>query len=339
MKRGKLVSFTDRGAMLLPRIADALPDALTERYARTVDLSLAGTSLSRFAQQAMVDCDFLVFVGAAGLAVRAVAPYLAGKDKDPAVLVIDEGGRFVIPVLSGHLGGANTLAERLAAALGGAAVITTATDGRGLFAADTWAAANGCTVMNTAAIRHISGALLRGDTVGLLSDFAVRGALPAQLCQTDSAEAGVYIGFDRAARPYAHTLHLVPRIAHIGIGCRRGASEASIARAVDAALGVCHVPLEAVKTAATIAIKRDEAGLLQFCTARGLPLASFTAHELATAQGDFTASTFVAQTVGVDNVCERAAVCAAGGGRLLCRKTALDGVTAAVAVEHWEVVF
>ena len=164
MKHAKFVSFTEIGAQTAAKAARLLPDFLCERYARTVDLSLSNTSLPRFAQQAMVDCDLIVFVGAAGIAVRAAAPYLAGKAYDPAVVVIDEQGRFVIPLLSGHLGGANELAGRLAEGLGATAVITTATDGRAVFAVDSWAKSHECVVFDPENIKYISGALLRGDT-------------------------------------------------------------------------------------------------------------------------------------------------------------------------------
>ena len=167
-----------------------------QRYARTVDLSLSNTSLPRFAQQAMVDCDLIVFVGAAGIAVRAAAPYLAGKAYDPAVVVIDEQGRFVIPLLSGHLGGANELAGRLAEGLGATAVITTATDGRAVFAVDSWAKSHECVVFDPENIKYISGALLRGDTVGLRSAFPVDGLLPAHIDTKTAAESGFVIGFD-----------------------------------------------------------------------------------------------------------------------------------------------
>lgn len=339
MIRAKLVSFTGRGAALAERVAAALPDARCERYARTVDPSLHGTRLSRFAQQAMVDCDLIVFIGAAGIAVRAIAPYLAGKAFDPAVLVLDENGKFVISLISGHLGGANALAERLAGALGAQPVITTATDGRGVFAVDTWAKAQGCVVYDTPGIKFVSGALLRNDPVGLASDFPVDGILPALVRLNGACEAGFTVGFDVTAQPFPHTLHLVPRIVSLGLGCRRGTTRETIERVVFETLRAAGVPMEGVRVAASIDRKADEAGLLAFCAAHGLEFVTYPAQTLEAAAGDFTPSAFVQKTVGVDNVCERAAVCAADGGRLICRKTARDGVTVALAIPDWRVRF
>ena len=122
--------------------------------------------------------DALIFVGAAGIAVRSIAPHVVSKTTDPAVVVIDEAGRFVIPILSGHLGGANALALCLASITGGQAVVTTATDVNGVFAFDDWARRMNCAVENTDLIREISGTLLRGGIVPVCSDFEISGEVP-----------------------------------------------------------------------------------------------------------------------------------------------------------------
>ena len=118
---------------------------------------------------------FICFLIGVVIAVRSCAPYLQGKQYDPAVLVVDENAKFVISLLSGHIGGANALTEQLAQALGAQSVITTATDGRHAFAVDTWAQQNDCTVHEVPRIKHISGAVLAGDSVGLHSDFPLEG--------------------------------------------------------------------------------------------------------------------------------------------------------------------
>ncbi len=339
MIHAKLVSFTENGAKTLARIAELLKGEYVERYFRTVDPSLSGTSLSRFAQQAMVDCSLIVFVGAAGIAVRSIAPYLKGKAFDPAVLVVDEKANFVIPLISGHLGGANRLAERIADGLGAQAVITTATDVNGVFAVDTWAKTHGCVVWDVPNVRHISGALLRGETIGLKSRFPIEGLLPAHISLNLESETGIFVGYDINAKPYTHTLHLIPRIVHLGIGCRRGISAEAVGNAVQAVLDKLGIPLAAVCAVASIDAKKDEPGLLLFCQSHGLPFMTFATDELQNVSGAFTSSGFVRQTVGVDNVCERSAVCSSGIGKLLCRKTAINGVTVALAEQDWRITF
>ena len=336
---GKVVSFTGRGAETGRRIAALLGEGKIECYARGVDPSLEGTQLARMVQQAMVDCNLLVFVGACGIAVRAIAPYLQGKAYDPAVLVVDEGAKFVIPLVSGHLGGANALAVRLAEGLGAQAVVTTATDGRGLFAVDTWAREHGCTVLNPGEIRFVSAALLRGESVGLQTDVPGQGAIPRYIKQGGGQDAGVTVASSGARQPFAHTLHLVPRIVCVGLGCRRGASRQAVEQAVGAALKQAGVHIAALQAVASIDVKRDEAGLLDFCKDHNLPAVFYSAGELRLAPGRFTASDFVQQAVGVDNVCERAAVWHTGGGKLLMAKTAHDGVTVALAAQNWGMEF
>ena len=162
------LAFTDTGLALARRLADALPGSVDRCGSGGV--SLAGWTALQFAQS-----DALVFVGAVGIAVRAIAPYCRSKASDPAVVVLDECGRFAVPVLSGHLGGANDLARALAAVCGAVPVITTATDAHGIFAVDEWAKHQNCTVLEAERIKHVSSKLLAGQSVRFAAEFPVQG--------------------------------------------------------------------------------------------------------------------------------------------------------------------
>lgn len=265
-----------------------------------------------------------MFVGAAGIAVRAIAPHVRDKFSDPAVVSVDEAGRFAVPLLSGHVGGANELARRVAALTGGQAAVSTATDVNGLFAVDVWAQERNMALTDRTLAKEVSAALLEGRPVGFASDF---GHPCPEGLTTGTAELGVWITDRTGEGPFPRALRLAPRSLILGIGCRRGTPEAAIAAAADAALA--GLAPEAVAGVATIELKKDEPGLLAFCARRGLPLTTYSAEALAAVAGDFTPSAFVQGITGVDNVCERAA--AAAGGRIIVPKQANNGVTAAVA--------
>ena len=198
----------------------------------------------------------MIFVSSVGLAVREVAPHLKSKATDPAVLVLDELGRYVIPVLSGHIGGANELAKALAASLGAQAVITTATDINGRFSVDAWAVQNGCAIASLPLAKAVSAAVLEGD-VPFLSDFPVVTDLPRGLAPGDTGALGVYIGVYEKT-PFAKTLRLVPRVVRLGIGCRKGTDEETIRAAVNEALAAHGIDRRAVKCAASIDLKAEE---------------------------------------------------------------------------------
>ncbi len=267
----------------------------------------------------------LVFVGAAGIAVRAIAPFLSGKAEDPAVVCVREDGHFVIPLLSGHLGGANALAERIAGITGGVAVITTATDIRGVFSVDLWAKKQGLHVLKPDRIKEVSAKLLRGEGITVSSPWPIAGSLPENVTAGENGEVRV-----SWRRLDTGSLLLVPRILYLGVGCRRGADiqvlESSFRRFCEER-GVLP---QAICAAASIDRKRDEDGLLAFCDKQRWPISFYTAEELRNVEGVFTSSAFVGRQVGVDNVCERAAVLRSAGS-LVEKKHASDGVTFALA--------
>lgn len=279
--------------------------------------------------------DAMIFVGSCGIAVRKIAPYVKDKTTDPAVLAVDELGTYVIPLLSGHIGGANELALRLAENLGAMPVITTATDINHKFSVDTWAVRNGYVMSNLCRAKVVSSDILEKD-VPLHSDFPVMTELPSGVVYGEEGSVGICISVYQK-EPFARTLRLIPPILHLGIGCRKGTSVAAIREAVDMVLKQQDIDCRALKCVASINLKAGEEGLLQFCEERKLPVAFYSAEELKAVPGEFTPSEFVQSVTGVDNVCERAALM--GAETLIVRKTAWNGVTVAVAAEHWEVHF
>lgn len=331
-----VIAFTARGL----RLAERLPGQLSADGVETRLCACFGgarVSAAEWAKQAFDEADALLFIGAAGIAVRCVAPLLRSKLTDPAVLVMDEGGRFCISLLSGHAGGANRLAERIASLCGAAPVVTTATDGRGIFAVDEWAARFGCALVPKDAIRQVSGALLAGKPVAFLSDFPIAGELPKGFTDEALPEGPCVRVTCSAADGGPQCLRVVPRAAILGVGCRRGIAEEAIAAAVDEFLSLHRWERASIREVCSIDLKRDEEGLLAFCRSLGVPARFFPADTLAQMQGDFSSSGFVASVTGVGNVCERAAVC--GGGRLALPKFVREGVTVALALAPVELSF
>lgn len=331
--RISIISFTGNGDILNKRLGSVLRDDDVIHTGH--GFSKRNNSLAEWTKNAFKSSDALIFIGAAGIAVRAAAPYIRGKDKDPAVIVMDEAARFVIPVLSGHIGGANSLARRIAGEIGAQAVITTATDINGVWAADAWASENGYAVYNPEEIKHISGELLRGGSVGLISHFPVCGALPKGVSFSSGGRYGILIA-DTPEYPFEHTLVIIPKRITVGAGSRSGASGEEMLKLYQNIKNNCGFEDCAVESVATIDIKRGEKSIERLAEYIGCNIIYYSADELNKAEGIFNGSEFVKKVTGVDNVCERAA---ALRGKVIAPKTAGKGVTAAAAEREIKVVF
>jgi cobalt-precorrin 5A hydrolase len=314
--RPVVVAFTQAGALLALRVARTLNGRAfaPERHAGGGVESLTGTVFD-WAREWFSGSEALIFVSAAGIAVRAIAPHVKDKMTDPAVVVLDDAGNNVISLLSGHAGGGNELARKIAAVTGGRAVVTTATDTHGIESVDEWAVRNDCAVENAEAVKRISAAMLEAPV--------------------STVSVGVAVTDESIVPPWPVTLWLRPRVLVLGIGCRRGVAKAALAAAAEDFLrGAGRSPL-ALKAAASIDLKRNEPAILDFCRERGIPFLTYGAEELRAVQGSFSSSRRVLEVTGVDNVCERAAVLAAGNdssmGILLRSKTRYPEISLALA--------
>ena len=277
-----------------------------------VQTNSRGLSLSDWTRQQFAEKNAIVVIGACGIAVRMIAPFVSDKLSDSPVVVADEAGTFVIPLLSGHMGGANELAEQIAGQIGGIPVITTATDVNHTFSVDLFAKKCGLSIYNREGIAKVSAKILDGKT----PDIAISSE------KTD-LEQGV--------------LGLQPREYILGIGCRRGKSFEELDAFIQKWLDHAGIEKRLVRAAASIDLKKEEEGLLRWCMANRIPFLTYSAEELKQVKGDFQESSFVKEKTGVDNVCERAAMKAANEeGTFILRKQAENGITIAIVKYDWK---
>lgn len=273
--------------------------------------------------------EILIFVGACGIAVRAIAPYVRSKLHDPGVLVVDECGTYVISLLSGHIGRANEYAKTVASLLGAQPVITTATDRSGLFAVDDWAAENGLRVMTPERIREISSRILAGERVGFYSAFPVAGSMPEELTGGE-AQTGIVVSDRPASDRFPVTCRLLPMDLVVGIGCKKGKSVSELQAFLKQVFMTYGLDMERIGKITSISLKAQEEGLILLARALHVPFVTYSAEELETAVGSFAESDFVRQKTGVSNVCERSACLGSGGGKRLVAKQSENGMTIAV---------
>ena len=302
-------------------------------------------SLQTWTENAFSKAQVLIFVGAEGIAVRAIAPFVQDKFKDPAALVVDEKGTYVIPVLSGHVGGANAYALQLAEKLQAQAVITTATDINQKFAVDVFAKKNQLFIKDRAWAKEISAAILGGEKIGFFCEGQVTGTIPEEVVTEQvigtMPEEGKVTERHRINVGIHNTCQLIPKTVTVGIGCRKGKSAEEIEIFVLEQLGKQQIAMESISCVASVDKKKNEAGILAFCEKYGLEFQTFSPEELERVPGEYTQSEFVEKTIGVGNVCERAAICAWKQNRahILQPKTAQNGKTLAIAEKEWSVRF
>ncbi|MGV8908046.1 MAG: precorrin-3B C(17)-methyltransferase [Propionicimonas sp.] len=234
--------------------------------------------------QAWVECDLIVSHLALGATTRIIAPLLTSKKTDPGVVVIDDAGRFVVPLVGGHTGGANTLATRIAAGLDATAVLTTATDSLGLPALDTlgWPCSGD--------VAGVTRAILDGLPVAIVR--AGRWPLPPMPSTVTLVEADGHVPADAVAQvlvtdkatPIAHylpTVVLNPPSLVAGLGCNRGTSQAALLALLSDTFATAGLTCKSLAALTSVDAKADEPGLIELAASLGVPLITYPAELLA----------------------------------------------------------
>jgi cobalt-precorrin 5A hydrolase len=344
-----IVAVTRHGVTLALQIQSRLPGSLCyvplrHRFA----LAMGARGFDRLADvfsSLWFQCRALVCIMATGIVVRQIAPLLRHKSEDPAVVVLDERGDFVISLVSGHLGGANRLAVEIAAITGGQPVVTTASDVRNRPALDLIAREIGLEIEDSAMVARLTRAFLEDEEVWVydldqhlaahlgaarkvrwLSAASGSDGLPSADC------VGIWVS-EKLAPPGSSCLQLRPRNLVVGVGCNRGTGAEEILGLIQQVFTEAGLALASIRNLASIDIKAEEAGLVEAARRLGRPLRFFSRQDLETVEVPNPSST-VANHIGVASVCEAAALLSAsdqGQSLILVPKHKTVNVTVAVA--------
>lgn len=334
-----ICAFTEKGFTQIEKLKAFFSDIYWNVKSQEEDLTL-------FVKDAFSKRLPLIFVGATGIAVRTIAPFITNKMSDSPVLVMDEMGKFIIPVLSGHVGGANKIAHLITEKTGAESVITTATDNHNLFAIDVFAIENGFTIVNKDGIKKVSSKILNGEKINIKSEEEIEiinNNIPSEVEWkdfNDSSFTDVLISsknYSEEERNSLCLLQLKPKKYCAGIGCKKGKSFEELNDFIKKELNL--ISMEEVYSISSIDLKKEELGLMTIAQYYNIPFYTYSAEELNSVKGDFTESDFVAQTTGVSNVCERAAALTSGNSNLVLKKISSNGMTLALGITKSKINF
>ena len=340
--RTAIWALTPNGVQLARKIAEGMADStlfLSEKLEASIEGAVHYARLKDEVDRQFAGFPRHVFIMATGIVVRIIAPHLAHKTKDPAVVVCDEAGQFAISLVSGHIGGANTLARDVARVTAGLPVITTATDVNRVPAIDVIAVENKLTIENPGAIKAVNMALLTGNPIFVHDPYGkVAHRLPKEQVIPSAVEAfgqidaGIFVDHLRLDLP-PHVLVLRPGSLVAGMGCNRGTEVGEMRDLLVETFAANRLAISSLRALATVDLKADEPGLLALAESLNLSLTVFTRDRLKEVAHVPTPSTMVEKHIGVKSVCEAAALLATDRGQLIVPKQKTANVTVAVAAD------
>lgn len=323
-----IISITESGRNLASIISKEL-----SQDPRVVKLEVFHKNVKENLNTVFQSSNCVIGIMATGIMVRSICGMIKSKDKDPAVIVIDDSGKHVISLLSGHLGGANDISKEIARILGGEVVITTSTDINNKFGVDSLARRYYMNISDLTKVKDINHSLISGYNVYISLnskfDFIWKDEdVKNSYCKVSEKSNAVTVSTKEV------TVDLKPKKVVIGLGSRKGIEVESVLSGINSALNILKLPMDRIDAIATGEMKKNEAGIIDTSLKLNIPLEFISEQSIKEYENpDLTNSEFVMEKFGVGGVCEPSALIAAGhNSELIFRKTSYNGVTVAVAV-------
>lgn len=331
-----ILSITERGDSMAMIVGEELSGAEVYTKGRHEGAMLL-SSVQEVTSKLFGEREALIYIGALGICTRAIAPYVADKHTDPAILCIDTTGRFVIPVLSGHVGGANALAQDVARIIGAEAILTTQSDNEGLWALDTLDRSYGWKVEPAQGhtMNDLIFAFVGGKPTALLLEIRDRGTEEMERTRPEHVKIfyhyedinpkdfDLLIAVTHRRLPIPDslpTLLCYPQVLTLGVGCRKDCDPSGVWDYIRSRLTHEGLAPRAIRSISTIELKSREPLISELSKETGRPVEIFSSDELAEIDTPSSTNPLVREVTGSGSVSEASAIRSAGGGRLLLPK-------------------
>ncbi|MBE6091178.1 MAG: cobalt-precorrin 5A hydrolase [Clostridium beijerinckii] len=295
-------------------------------------------SLKTITKEAMNNSEGIIFISSTGIAVRAIAPFLKGKDKDPGVVVVDLSSKYAINILSGHLGGGNELTYKVSEILNSMPIITTASDNLGLIAPDILAKENNLIIEDLKKAKYMAALLIDKKIIGIKDDYNIikitNGYEKIQCLREDCIWITHCLKSSNNEEiektDYSKILRLIKKDIVLGIGCRKGTTYEKLYDFVNANLIKYNLDIRAISGIVSVDIKANEEGIIKLAEKINCPFKTFSKDEIKTVQDKYDKSEFVFKTLGITGVCEPSVDLA--GAEVIISKIKHEGMTLAIGV-------
>lgn len=332
-----IISVSNKGLELALTLKEKLDEDST-----VIKCDLFHKNVKKYIKIAFFEYDAIIAIMASGILIRSVAPYIESKVSDPAVLNIDDNGNFVISTLSGHLGGANALADKIADLIDATPVITTSTDVNRKLGIDVLAKDLYLSIDDTKEILYFNKAILENEKItftlnpekdyGYLKDYLSKNTLEIYVSFNYSSNVNtdeIHVELDK------HKIVLKEKKLVAGLGCKRGKKCSDIYNGLKKSINDLNIDISRINMLSSAEIKQDEKGMLDLSKKLSIPINFVELDKLKLFESpDIQKSEFVKSKFGIHGVCEPSALITAGfDSKLIYKKTSYNGVTIAIACE------